>query len=177
LRNIPVEIGSNANLMWAASNLGVFTGAREALHSLSCYTEGMKLQVGVKALIRNTQGKYLFIRRKEELPDGSGIRWDMPGGRINPEETLETALAREILEETGMVLEGEAHLLDAQDIIVPDVSLHVVRLTYSVRAGGDIRLSDEHQKHIWASLEEVEKLNVDDYLRRTLQALQAISNE
>lgn len=131
----------------------------------------MKLQVGVKALISDAQGNYLFIQRSDALPDGSGIRWDVPGGRIDPEETLMSALAREILEETGMKLQDGAQLLDAQDIIVPEAALHVVRLTYSVQVRGSLRLSDEHQSHVWVSLKEAEKLNVDAYLRRTLQSL------
>ncbi|MET1033231.1 MAG: NUDIX domain-containing protein [Candidatus Saccharimonadales bacterium] len=135
----------------------------------------MKLQVGVKALIADAQGNYLFIQRKDALPDGSGIRWDVPGGRIDPEETLMIALAREILEETGMELQDGVHLLNAQDIMVPDAALHVVRLTYSVQVRGDLRLSDEHQNHVWISLQDAAKLNVDDYLRRTLQAISAES--
>ena len=130
----------------------------------------MQLQVGVKALIANAQGEYLFIQRNHELPDGSGIRWDVPGGRTEPDETLINALTREILEETGMKLAGEPRLLDAQDIIVPDIKLHVVRLTYAVQVHGKLRLSNEHQKYTWLLLEAAKELTVDDYLRRTLEA-------
>lgn len=54
----------------------------------------MKLQVGVKALIANKRGEFLFLKRAGNLPDGSGIRWDVPGGRIDPSETLTEALGR-----------------------------------------------------------------------------------
>lgn len=54
----------------------------------------MKLQVGVKVLIQNSQGQYLLLQRSQPLPDGSGIKWDIPGGRIEPEESLEDGLKR-----------------------------------------------------------------------------------
>lgn len=131
----------------------------------------MQLQVGVKALIQNDAGLYLFIERAEKLPDGSGIRWDVPGGRIQPGETLQAALAREVSEEAGMELSGEPELLAAQDIIVPEGGIHVVRLTYKGKATGQPHLSNEHQGHRWATLAEARELNVDNYLRQTLARL------
>ena len=128
----------------------------------------MKLEVGVKALLQNGEGKYLFLQRANALPDGSGIRWDIPGGRIEPAEDLEAALGREVFEETGLRHTGAAKLLAAQDIFVPEKHWHVVRLTYLVRAGGDVRLGVEHQAYRWVSLAETKELNTDDYLRTFL---------
>jgi len=48
----------------------------------------MELQVGVKALLRNKEGKYLLIRRSSEKYPEVGAKWDIVGGRINPGETL-----------------------------------------------------------------------------------------
>lgn len=77
----------------------------------------MKLQVGVKLLIKDNLGKFLFIQRNSPLPDGTGIKWDIPGGRINPDEKLVDALAREVLEEIGIDFTLEPKLLSAQDVI------------------------------------------------------------
>jgi 8-oxo-dGTP diphosphatase len=131
----------------------------------------VQLQVGVKVLIRNDQNQYLFMKRSQELLDGSGIRWDVPGGRIDPEETLHQGLEREVMEETGLTLTGELELLDAQDIILPERGIHAVRLTYRAKASGDVRLGDEHQEHQWLALPEIDTVNIDDYLAQTLQKL------
>lgn len=62
----------------------------------------MKLQVGVKALIKNDKGALLFLRRSTQLvTDSKETSWDIPGGRIDPGEQLLDALRREIQEETG----------------------------------------------------------------------------
>lgn len=130
----------------------------------------MKLQVGVKLLIKNNQDKFLFIQRSEPLPDGTGIKWDIPGGRIDASERLEDALKRELLEEIGVTLDQPVQLIAAQDIVIEDVELHVVRLTYTTDLSEDVVLGDEHQDLKWATLQESISLNVDPYLRAVLEA-------
>lgn len=133
----------------------------------------MELQIGVKVLIKNSDGLYLLIQRAEPLPDGTGIKWDIPGGRLKPGERLVEALAREVKEEVGVELRHGIQLLKAQDIILPDLNLHlhVVRLTYTSSLKDNIQLGTEHQTYMWATLPEALDLNVDPYLREVLESL------
>jgi len=129
----------------------------------------MILQVGVKVLIQNNDGKYLFVRREPSFRIGSQ-KWDIPGGRIEPDEPLLDALRREVKEETGLELDLADKLLAAQDIFVDDKNLHVVRLTYLGKAGGAVSLSDEHDDHRWMTREEIlAEEHVDSYLREVLE--------
>lgn len=131
----------------------------------------MKLQVGVKLLIKNRRGQYLLIQRNRPLPDGTGIKWDIPGGRINTSERLDEALARELSEEVGIKLDQSVQLLKAQDIIIPDIDLHVVRLTYVTELTKDVELGNEHQSFNWITQEKALSLNIDPYLREVLKDL------
>lgn len=131
----------------------------------------MILEVGVKTLIQNPDSLYLFLQRKDPLPDGNGIRWDIPGGRIKSDEGLATALARELREEIGFAIRNSPKLLEAQDIFIPDGSRHIVRLTYLVRADGNVSLSSEHQHFVWKSLRDAQTLKTDPYLSKLLVEL------
>src|SRR3990167_1376930 len=98
----------------------------------------MQLQVGVKAILRNEEGKILLLRRSQaKYPDVKGDVWDIVGGRIEPGTPLLDNLRREIREETGLQLQGVPKLIAAQDIL-KNPEKHVVRLTYiaEVAAGG-----------------------------------------
>jgi 8-oxo-dGTP diphosphatase len=126
----------------------------------------MELQVGVKVLLKNSEGKYLLIRRSpEKYPETQ--KWDIPGGRINAGATLMENLKREVMEETGLAMTSEPRLIGAQDILKN--GRHVVRLTYMGEAEGEPKLSEEHTEFQWLPLSEMRTLeNLDSYLKQLL---------
>jgi 8-oxo-dGTP diphosphatase len=128
----------------------------------------MQLQVGVKALIKNSDGHYLFLLRSKIMNGEETAHWDIPGGRIESNEPLLEALQREIIEETGITVHGDFTLIGAQDIFA-SFDRHVVRLTYTTVSDGDAIVSDEHDDAKWLSLEDVKTLNLDPYLTELLQ--------
>lgn len=131
----------------------------------------MQIQVGVKALIANTNDEYLFLERILPMNHETKPHLDIPGGRIESNEALEEALAREIKEETGLELVSIEKLLAAQDIFVLEKDLHVVRLTYAVSAHGKVQISDEHTRFVWLSLSDAKQQNLDTYIRKVLDSL------
>lgn len=135
----------------------------------------MKLQVGVKVLVKQ-HDKFLFLRRNATFQEGPQ-NWDIPGGRIEPEEALQDALTREVLEETGLKLEQTDTLLAAQDIFVPNAEMHVVRLTYTGVAIGEVTISSEHDDYEWMSIGEVlSEPYVDQYVREVLERIHESPN-
>lgn len=61
------------------------------------------------AVIQNDQGQYLISQRS--IQSHQGGLWEFPGGKVEPGETTNMALAREILEETGLVVEDAEPLI------------------------------------------------------------------
>ncbi len=128
----------------------------------------MNLQVGVKVLLRNSEDKYLFLRRTAAFQSGPQ-KWDIPDGRIEPEESLEAALRREVQEETSLTLESIDRLLAAQDIFVAAAPVHVVRLTYVGTASGEVAISDEHDSCAWMTKDEALASELDSYVREVFE--------
>lgn len=122
----------------------------------------MELQVGVKALLKNKEGKYLLARRSlKKYPEAPGAIWDIIGGRIEVGTPLLENLRREIMEETSLELKGEVKLIGAQDILrVP--GRHVVRLTYLGEIDGEPKINEENTEWRWFTIEEMKKLNPDE---------------
>ena len=121
----------------------------------------MKLQVGVKAVLRNSEGKILLMKINAEKYPEVGAKWDIAGGRIDPGSTLLENLKREVKEETNLVMKGEPKLLAAQDILRVE-GKHVVRLTYTVEAEGEVVLDEEHTEFKWFTLDEIRAMSEDD---------------
>ena len=65
----------------------------------SFYPDMKLLQVAV-GVVKNTNGQILISLRDKSLPQG-GL-WEFPGGKIEPEESAEQALARELKEEIAI---------------------------------------------------------------------------
>ncbi|MGH3171578.1 MAG: NUDIX hydrolase [Trebonia sp.] len=61
----------------------------------------MKVIPCVGAVIKDAEGRLLLIRRGHE--PGKGL-WSIPGGKIEDGESDAEAVAREVLEETGLVV-------------------------------------------------------------------------
>jgi ADP-ribose pyrophosphatase YjhB (NUDIX family) len=100
--------------------------------------------VGVGAVIVQG-GDVVLIRRRYEPLAG---RWSLPGGGVEVGETLEAAVAREMLEETGLEVEV-GPVIEVFDRIIRDddrrVRYHYVLVDYlcwpiggHLRAGGDV---------------------------------------
>lgn len=128
------------------------------------------LQVGVKVLLRNGDGKFLLLRRSlQKYPEVIG-RWDVVGGRINPGTTLLENLKREVKEETGLELISEPCLVAAQDIL-RNPTRHVVRLTYVCDSSGDVRLdANENDSYKWYTKDEILTLDDVDVYFKELRA-------
>ncbi len=125
--------------------------------------------VDVKILLKNKEGKFLFLHRSARKdPEASG-RWDLVGGRIEPGMSLEENLRREIKEETGLRLIGAPKLVAAQDILRVR-GRHVVRLTYLGETSGKVRLNaKENDESCWFGLDEVKRFDdLDFYLKELL---------
>ncbi len=48
--------------------------------------------------------KVLLTQRDEKECPGAHLKWELPGGKVDFRETPEQAIAREILEETGVIV-------------------------------------------------------------------------
>ncbi len=55
----------------------------------------------VRAVIFNSKQEFLIVTELDD-PDN----WKLPGGKVDPEESPEEAIQRELLEELGLKIEG-----------------------------------------------------------------------
>ncbi|MFA5991326.1 MAG: NUDIX domain-containing protein [Candidatus Doudnabacteria bacterium] len=142
----------------------------------------MELQVGVKILLQNSDGKYLLVRRNPKKYPEVGPKWDIVGGRINAGTTLLENLKREIKEEVGLEYTGEPKLVAAQDILVRryadsadsadtalnEITRHVVRLTFLGEIEGEPKIDEDHLEAGWFSAKEIKNFDpnvLDGYFR------------
>jgi 8-oxo-dGTP diphosphatase len=111
--------------------------------------------VGVGAVIVE-DGKVVLIKRKYEPLAG---QWSLPGGGVELGETLEDSVAREMLEETGLVVEVGA-VIEVFDRITRDadgrVRYHFVLVDYLCRpVSGELRAGSDVDEAVLADPSEL----------------------
>lgn len=118
----------------------------------------------VGAVVRDDAGRLLLVRRANE--PGRGL-WSLPGGRVEPGESAEQALVREVREETGLLVTvgppvGRVERAGPGGVVY-DIADHVCR-----PVGGTLRAGDDAAEVRWVS--GLAALPLTEGLAETLRA-------
>jgi ADP-ribose pyrophosphatase YjhB (NUDIX family) len=124
----------------------------------------------VGGLIFNDAGQVLMVRTHK----WSNL-WGIPGGKIKWGEPAETALRREIKEETAL------DISDIEFVLVQDCihskefyrDAHFVLLNYTCSAAGQqaVKLNDEAREFRWVTLDQALAMPINNPTRILLQAV------
>ncbi len=101
----------------------------------------------VGAIITDRAGRLLLIKRGHEPETG---RWSLPGGRVEPGETDQQAVVREVREETGLEVSCGA-LVGAVQRPRPGGGVLEIRDYAATVTGGELRPGDDAADARWVS--------------------------
>jgi A/G-specific adenine glycosylase len=122
-------------------------------------------RIGV-AVIRNDEGLILIDRRPAQGLLG-GL-WEFPGGKIEPNETVEECIRREILEEIGIEIAVENHLITIEHAYTHfRVTLNVYYCRYLAGEPQPIQCDEIR----WVTLEEIDQF---PFPKANLQIIEAL---
>lgn len=128
------------------------------------------------AIIRD--GKVLIVRRAR--PPANGL-YTLPGGGVEVGESLTQAVAREVLEETGLAVAPVA-LAGYREVIVRDaegrVERHFVILPFAARwVAGEPVLNEELSEALWLHPSELTGLTTTQGLAEIIASAFALIGE
>lgn len=119
--------------------------------------------VSVAAAVLNADGRVLSIRRADNG------HWEPPGGLLELGEGIHEGLAREVLEETGLVVEPVA-----LTGVYKNVTRGIVALVFRCELlGGRLQRTAEAREARWLTTEEVRSLMDEAYAVRLLDAFES----
>ena len=123
--------------------------------SLRCSGCGFELfmnpAAAVVAFITNCKGELLVERRKLEPAKGT---LDLPGGFADVLETAEEAVAREVMEETGLKVTAARYLFSLPNVYrYSDLDVHTLDMFFACTVEDDSALSagDDAADCLWVA--------------------------
>jgi mutator protein MutT len=116
------------------------------------------------AVVKDQAGRLLLVKRRHE--PGAGL-WSLPGGRIEPGETAEQAMVREVREETGLLVSA-IRLLGVVERHGRAGSVAVISDFLAAVTGGSLAAGDDAADARWVTGPELGSLEMTDGLTGTL---------
>jgi len=118
--------------------------------------------LAVRVLLTDQDGKILILKRSTDSKTNPG-KWELPGGKVNQDESFDHALIREVYEETNLKIALE-HVVGASE-----QNLHIIRAVHIIMSGkiieGNLKLSNEHEGYAWVLMETLPDYELADWLQ------------
>lgn len=152
---IVADADSDAGRLYRSLGFGFVLRSSQAYRS-----PDLTVVQAVGAVVVDDDGRVLLVQRGREPDRG---RWSVPGGRLEQGETPAEAVAREVLEETGLAVAVHEELWSLTKDIGDDraYEIHDFRATV---VGGELRAGDDAADVRWFAPEELPGLPVTEDL-------------
>jgi 8-oxo-dGTP diphosphatase len=120
-----------------------------------------KLYFVSKCVLLNSEKKFLILKRTDYKKDGTGDLWDIPGGSVDQDEEVNSAVKREVLEELQLTLNNPKVFAVDSGKGTPS-GYYIFTIFHCLDYSGELTLSEEHSEYKWISIDEID--NYDYYL-------------
>lgn len=122
--------------------------------------------VSVAALVTNDKGEILLI-------NSPWRGWEYPGGLIEPGETFQEALKREVREEAGAEIEITGFVG-----ICKNIEKDIVNIDFTARyIGGELKTSEESTEVVWASPQQAMEMITFPLTKKRLSNMLSASSD
>lgn len=111
----------------------------------------MEEHIVSKVFIENPIGQILILRRSKTAPTRP-LKWDLPGGWVEPGEDPLAACKRELEEEAGIITEDFTEVFRVEETSGDN---KLIRIYAKANADSDkVVLSYEHDTYLWVDKKE-----------------------
>ena len=125
------------------------------------------MKKGVNVIITDNQDRILVIKRNSNVEFSPNL-WDLPGGKVEDNESLIEAAKREANEESGLEVKPEDDYFYIYHYPNGEIDVYAFRAKL---ISGDVRLDDKHTAFRWISKDDWKELNYTPSVEATLVEL------
>lgn len=124
-------------------------------------------------IIKN--GKVLLVRRSPD--DFLGGLYEIPGGGVDPDESLEATLVREVYEETGLMVAGIIGMFEGFDYLSQSgKKTRQFNFAVAVEESEVVLAPEEHDHYLWVNKQDTENVELTPEIKKSLKSLFELFN-
>ena len=120
----------------------------------------------MRSVVKNEENKILVLRRHPKSRTNPH-KWELPGGKTEKGELFDEALIREVKEETDLDVKVGDFCEAVQDDYPHKRTVQLIM--YSKDIKGEVKISDEHDDWMWASIDEIKSLDITSSLEKIIE--------
>ena len=120
----------------------------------------------MRSVVKNRKDEILVLRRHPKSKTNPH-KWELPGGKIENGEFFDKALIREVKEETDLDVKVGDFCEAVQDDYPHRRTVQLIM--YAKDITGDVKISDEHDDWMWASIDEIKSLDITSSLEKIIE--------
>jgi len=126
----------------------------------------MNRGIGVNGFIVN-DGKFLLVKRADNDDFLPGV-WEIPGGKLEIDESCEEGTTREVLEETGLDVEIVS-IISNWEYNHDSGYTRFVQLDFLCEAKNhEVKLSEEHSDYAWITFDDLDNYKISQEVKEDL---------
>ena len=138
------------------------TDADPLRSDLAASSEYVPAQYALSAVVYAERGDEILLLQRAEGSAMAG-QWFLPGGMVEPGELPEEGARRELLEESGVRIDGDLEIIGCYPMRV--YGYDTLQISYRGRvAAGDVTVSHEHDGARWAKASDMRALLTDEVI-------------
>lgn len=138
------------------------TDADPLRSDLAASSEYVPARYALSAVVYAERGDEILLLKRAEGSAMAG-QWFLPGGFIEHGELPEEGARRELLEESGVQIEGDLEIVGCYPMHI--YGYDTLQLSYRGRvAAGDVTISDEHDGARWTKASDMRTLLTDEVI-------------
>lgn len=124
--------------------------------------------ISIKGVIKREE-HYLLLKNERE-------EWELPGGRLEDQESPEACVIREVKEETGLQISITSILDTWIYEVLPGKEVFIVTYLCQLDSHTSKRLiiSEEHQEIGWFSLQELDTLSMPEGYKKSIKSANSL---
>ena len=112
-----------------------------------------------RCFVQRPKDRKLLIIRRSPTDTNNPNLWEVPGGKVDTGQDLANAQEREVMEETGLVIQPTARLVTLESFMITEGKyagmLYLALFSITKLVNGKVTLSQEHTDFAWVTYDQM----------------------